>query len=188
MTKKRSFVVPPSGKAVELTPELTKEWVLETGREYVENIMRHKGELGLMVFAHKPGHPVSAYSLNEAWGGPWFMRDIAAAQVGAHMRKEGMHCYLAVSEAWMLEVKVDKDADLRGVANRTGAPSAHPDRIEAVVLVAGDRTGTTGAVYRTIRKSDGKFSHLEEHKPAAGAPSMTDGRLADLLLDKGRAN
>jgi hypothetical protein len=171
-----------------MTDEFTKEWVLETGREYVENIMRHKGELGLMIFAHKPGHPVNAYSLNEAWGGPPFMRDIAVAQITAHMKKEGMRCYLAVSEAWMLEVRINRDADLRATANRVGAPSEHPDRVEIVALIAGDATGTTGSIYRTIRKPNGKFSHLEEHRPAEGAPSMVDGRLADLLLDKGRAN
>lgn len=169
--------------------EYSKEWALEVGKPFVERLMREKGQIGLVIFAHKPDGSFIAFPLNDAWGGSTLMRDIAIAAVRSEMRKQNCVSYLCISEAWMVEVKAAVREDIRETANRIGPPTKHPDRIEVVNLISGDATGTTGAIYLIKRKPNGRFSHLEEKDlPGGPEPLMTDGRLSDLLVDTSKAH
>lgn len=171
-----------------MTDMHTKEAVLELGKAYVESIMRERGEIGLMIFGHGEDNSLMAFPLDHLWGDSPLLRDIAIAAVKSKLKAAGAKTYLAVSEAWMVSHQMKDDEDVNAARLTVGSPSQHPDRIEVVSLIAGDATGTIGAVFLIKRKDNGRFDHLEAYAVIDRQPAMTDGRFADLLLDRGRAN
>ena len=169
--------------------EFTKEWVFERGKDFAQRMMREEGHITLSLYAHSADGKVLACPLNDAWGGPTFMRDIAILKIKAEMNKLNSLCYVVISEAWMVATPVmDKSESMEEVAKRIGKPpSEHAERIEVVVVAAGDATGMKSGVWLIKRKPNGTFSHLEDESRIGGEGVM-DGRFADLLVDKKRAH
>jgi hypothetical protein len=171
--------------------DYSKEWVFEQAREFAQRMMRQDGYLSLTLFAYNASGEVLAISLNDAWGGPAFMRDIAILQAKDAMRKQNARCYTILSEAWMVAVELPEVGSMEAARNKAGAPSEHPDRIEVITVVAGDRAGTMGDVWLIKRKPNGKFSHLENIERRGKDPRLpptVDGRFADLLVDTAKAH
>lgn len=170
-------------------PEFTKEWVFERGKDFAQRMMDETGHIYLALFAHSADGKVLACPLNDAWGGPTFMRDIAILTVKAEMKKHKSLCYVVLSEAWMVATPVMGKSESMGEAvKRIGKPpSEHPDRIEVVVVAAGDATGMKSGLWRIMRKPSGAFSHLEDID-GLSAGGMMDGRFADLLVDTRKAH
>lgn len=167
---------------------VTKDDLLKFGGDYVADLMRKKGSIGLMVFGHRADDTIIAVPLQAIWNSNDMAKNIAVAMLKDRLKKEDAVCYLAVCEAWMIDHRAMKEpmppvVDVADALRKLGRPSQHPDRIEVVLLIAGDKLGTGSRIFRIVRTRNGKFDRLEPVEMPEGS-GLSDGRLTDLLVER----
>ena len=108
-------------------------------------------------------------------------RDAAIAYLRTLMKEKGVTRYASLAEVWTLSA--DKEQGLPESIRLGGAVASHPDRREAVILIAQDKSGDCVCITRYILRPEVGKATLSEPDIKKFNNKSLQGRMANLLED-----
>lgn len=108
-------------------------------------------------------------------------KEASIAYVKQLMKERHTVVYASIAEVWTLEA--DKDKGLPESVKLGSSIASHPDRREAIVMIAQDKSGDCICLTKYILRPEHGKATLSEMRIQKFNNSSIEGRMANLLVD-----